>query len=210
MFACDALSPLQITVEVNSGVVLAISTARTVYSLGATACSQAHDDAALSSLNNGSFTPDVNSQGNTVGWVWDTGVELAASQNHWYRHTSCDGAVEVRGCDAEIPVTATTTAYDSHGDCRTYVDGAGFTVCVSSTGTAALSAVQDADVVEVCAAADGCGIGECVSACQAECGGAPEDQQDGRQACRNACECQCKISVRSGNPQCSVEAKCLE
>lgn len=187
---------------------------RTTYSFGATTCSPAYASGSVSSTSVGNFSSVFAQNGNTTGYIWDTQVDLASYQNHWYRHYHCDGTIEIHGCDSAIPVSVTTTAYNKNGNCLTYVNDAGQTVCVSDTRTASLPSVQDADVYEVCLQDPSCGIGQCESACQANCGaqtysGTIKEQHDQRQQCRNACECQCKIQIRTGT-SCVIEPKCYE
>jgi hypothetical protein len=186
---------------------------RTDVSYGATTCSPAYASTAITSTVTGNFSAVTNSQGGVTGYTWDTQLDLASYQNHWYRHFHCDGSVEIHGCDQAIPISVTTTAY-GRNNCHTYVNDSGLTVCVADTKTASLPAVQEADVTEICAVEESCGIGQCEKACQADCtaatySGTAKQQQEQRVQCRNACECQCKIQVRTGT-SCKIEEKCLE
>jgi hypothetical protein len=165
----------------------------------------------------GVFTGVMNAGGNNVNaFTWDGTLDLSGYQNHWHNYLRCDGTTEIVGCNEATPVDVTTTAYNRNGNCLTYTNDAGVSVCVSDSDTTLLPALQDPDVAELCPlpTTDDCGIGACQSACQADCNsrtyyGTLDEQHEARRECRMACECSCKREVRSGT-SCKIEEKCLE
>jgi hypothetical protein len=133
-------------------------------------------------------------------WSWAQGnqqcstdyagsADLSLNTNHWHNVIHCDNSVEVVGCQGDAAYTAAV-----------FVDGPGpndYTTMVSGS----LAAVQDADVYDVCPAAE-CPIGECVSACQADC-------TTGDTECGQCCECWCKDEGRqAGNDACQPQDLC--
>lgn len=175
------------------------------YAMNATACSAAAPGGSASSVTVGNLGAVVNTQGVTTAYTWDTSVDLASFQNHWYDHQLCDGTVEQLGCDQAIPVDVSVTAYDGAGACLTYVNNAGQTVCASDTATASLPAVQDATVIDTQCDST-CGIGACVSSCEHDCELTGSGKE--KQSCKEACVCTCKLD-RASIPGCPDAHECL-
>jgi hypothetical protein len=174
---------------------------RTTWSFGATTCSAARSGSALSSVAQGNFVPLLNPAGAVVAYTWDSTVDLASEQNHWWQHMHCDGTVERHGCDQPAAVFVSTTAFAQDGTCRTYLNDAGATVCATATASTWLPAVQDPDVVDApCEVVDVCGIGACVSQCEHAC----DDVADkaARQTCKRSCPCDCKATRPAGCSRC--------
>ena len=178
----------------------------------ATACSTQKDGGTLNSTTDGTFTPDLNSQGKVDGYYWAGTKDLSSMQNHWWFHTHCDGTTEKHGCDAAITVSVTATAYDKSGACHTYVNDAGQTVCASDTQVATLPAVQDEDVVDTGCQTEGdaCKLdGQVFGACESSCettASAAEAAADAAYAAARAAEDACP-AVKDGGKDCRDAAK---
>lgn len=174
---------------------------RTTVMPGATECSPAKPTLSLSSLAEGSFTAILNANdSNAVGYTYELVRDISAAANHWYTHTHCDGRTEVHGCAAAVPVTVTSTAYDTvTGACRTFTSDAGVTTCAGGTSVVLLTAIQDPDVVDT-SCSDSCGIGACVSTCEDTCNTqfSGRGAADARRACKSQCVCTCKLTLPVG------------
>jgi hypothetical protein len=172
---------------------------RVTYTIGATACS-ATATGTLSSKTVGEFTPVLNGNGtNTIGYHWNTTVDLAAYAEHYAIHIHCDGSEHIHGCNVTRPVSVTVQAFDKNGLPVTYADDFGVTQLVKLTLDAgSIAPVQDPTITET-NCDDSCGIGQCVSACEHNCSGPTAK-------CKNLCQCECKIQKHNENPGCHQNA----
>ena len=163
---------------------------RITYTVGATGCSP-ETTRSLSSLTLGEFNPVLNSNGtNTIGYHFNTTVDVASFAEHYTIHIDCDGT-HIHGCNVARPVTVTIQAFDNKtGAPHTYVDDSGVTQLVITTLDAgSIAPVLDQTITEVCEA--DCGVGTCVSACEDACPRLRNGRAD--PACANACSCQCRL-----------------
>lgn len=178
------------------------------------ACSSAQQSDARVSTADGTIalgTVTSANGKNVTGYFWEyTGWDLTNLRNSYSLRQLCDGSVEVRGCDAARPIALTVSASDKNG-LRTYVDDAGVEQPVTFTVTGlSLPAFHDAandQPAEGCTVpAPSCGIGECQSACVAAC---PQGQAG--KACREGCECACKVRVyEETGGACHASDKCID
>ncbi|HZA51193.1 MAG TPA: hypothetical protein VE549_10660 [Myxococcaceae bacterium] len=174
---------------------------RVTYTIGATACS-AEATGSLSSLTVGQFSPLQNSNGNDIGYFWNTVVDVAAYAEHYTIHVHCDGTQHVHGCNVARPVTVTVQAFDKSGVPHTYVDDSGVTqLALVTVDAGAIAPILDGTIFETCEV--DCGIGQCVSACEHACNALPKKDQ---QKCNNDCQCQCKLQKHAEIPVCHKNA----
>jgi hypothetical protein len=175
-------------------------------------CSNAQQSDARLSTGDGSIVIGevLSSSGkNVTGYYWQyTGWDLTNLRNSYSLRHLCDGTTEVRGCDSPRPIELTLNALGKDGLLRTFLDDAGVQQPVTFTVSGLdLAAYHDsaADQWDTCGPSN-CGIGACESACIGEC---PPGQPG--KACREACECTCKIRVydETGGV-CHANDKCLE
>lgn len=136
--------------------------------LSTSSCDLGAGDATVSSTKLGTFmTPTLNPQSKDVGYVWNMIGDLSANQNHWWYFIGCDGVPVKVGCEQARDATFTVTPFGQDGQCRTFVNASGATVCAGDVLTLQLASVQDKDQTidpALCQPAEpSCGIGPCVS-----------------------------------------------